>query len=136
MIYKSDSGLNEKTKPCGVLHGIVCPHAIRFSKNGELLYVADSASPYMHIFKQQNGEWCSLQKPCKSVRMLDEAAFLSARYNPEEGGVKGIEINYADNILAVTCEQIPMAFYDLDRVVKLPPEQIVDDVSERFASRD
>ncbi len=136
LLYKSEPELNEETKPCGMLHGIVCPHAIRFSKDGELLFVADSASPYIHIFKGANGDWSSVKKPYKSVRMLDEDAFLSCRHNHHVGGVKGIDVNHADNMLATTCAQIQLAFYDLDVVMGLTPLQIDDEIREKSIQRE
>jgi WD40 repeat protein len=136
LLYGLDPDLNKKTEPCGVMEGIVCPHAIRFSENGDLLFVADSASPYMHIYKTDHGNWCSTQKPYKSIRMLNEHVFSLGRTNPEEGGLKGIDINYKENLLAVTTEHLPLAFYDLEGVLGMSSLQIDDEIKEKSLLRD
>jgi WD40 repeat protein len=136
LLYGLDPDLNKKTEPCGVLEGIVCPHAIRFSKDGDMLFVADAGSPYMHIYKTADGDWCSTRKPYKSIRMLNEDVFSLGRYNAEEGGIKGIDINHNESILAVTCEHLQLAFYDLDDVLGMPSLQIDDEIKEKSLQRD
>ncbi len=136
LLYRLEPELNKKTKPCGVLEGIVCPHAIRFSKDGHMLFVADAGSPYMHIYKTPHGDWRSTQKPYKSIRMLSEDVFSLGRYNAEEGGIKGIDIDCKNNILAVTCEHLPLAFYDLDDVLGMSSLQIDDEIKEKSLLRD
>ena len=136
LLYKVEPELNKKTKPSAMLNGSVCPHAIRFSEDGEMLLVADSASPYMHIYKRTSEDWCSVQKPYKSIRMLSEDVFLLGRYNTQDGGTKGIDINYADSMLAVTSEHLPLAFYDLDDVMEMASLQIDEEIKEKSLQRD
>ena len=46
---------------------------------------------------------------------MDDATFLRGRYNPEEGGPKGIDVDRDMSVLATTCEHQPLAFFDLGR---------------------
>jgi WD40 repeat protein len=136
LIYKLNLDLNRRTPPCGVLEGIVCPHAIRFSKDGDLLFVVDSASAYFHIYKSSNGDWSSARKPHKTVRIITDDMFIDGRYNAQEGGIKGLDINFRDNILVVTSEHLPLAFYDVDEFIRMPAVQVDEEIAEKSRERD
>jgi hypothetical protein len=58
-------------------------------------------------------DWRGTRDPVASLRLLSEEAYLLGRENPEEGGPKGIDIDGGMNVLAATCEQMPLAFFDL-----------------------
>jgi WD40 repeat protein len=136
LLYRMDSGLNPDTKPHHMLHGIVCPHGIRFSADGSTLYVIDSASPYLHIFKQQEGQWNTIQKPANSICMLDTETFERGRYNAQEGGLKGMDILHTRGLLAVTSEYCPLAFYDMDTLMQAPTTNIEEEIREKSLQRD
>jgi WD40 repeat protein len=136
LVYEFSPDLARGSKPAAMLHGIVCPHALRFSQTGERLFVADSASPYLHVYERPGEGWHSICEPWKSIRLLDEATFLRGRYNAQEGGAKGIEIDHRENLLAVTSEHLPLAFYDLDAVMAAPPLTIDNEIKEKSLQRD
>lgn len=136
LIYKLNLDLNRRTPPYGVLEGIVCPHAIRFSKDGNFLFVVDSASAYFHIYKATNGDWSATRKPYKTVRILTDDMFIDGRYNAQEGGIKGLDINFRDNILVVTSEHLPLAFYDVDEFMRMPAVQVDEEIAEKSRERD
>jgi WD40 repeat protein len=136
LIYKFDLDLNRRTPPYGVLEGIVCPHGLRFSKDGNFLFVVDSGSAYFHIYKSTDGDWSSSRKPYKTVRILTDDKFIDGRYNAQEGGIKGLDINFRDNILVVTSEHLPLAFYDLDEFIRLPAVQVDEEIAEKSRERD
>jgi WD40 repeat protein len=136
LIYKFNLDLNRRTPPYGVLEGIVCPHGIRFSKDGNFLFVVDSGSAYFHIYKSTNGDWSSSRKPYKTVRILTDDKFIDGRYNAQEGGVKGLDINFRDDILVVTSEHLPLAFYDLDEFMRLPAVHVDEEIAEKSRERD
>ncbi len=135
LVYELASNLDRDSTPAAILHGIVCPHAVRFSPAGAHLLVADSASPYMHIFERPGDGWRGMRAPWKSVRMLDERTFLRGRYNAQEGGIKGIDIEAGQNLLAVACEHLPLAFYGLDAIMASPPISIDDEIREKSLHR-
>ena len=47
---------------------------------------------------------------------MDDTVFGRGRNNPQEGGPKGIDIDPRGQVLAVTCEFQPLAFFDLNKV--------------------
>lgn len=129
-LYRLDRDLNRNSLPDVVLEGVVCPHGLQFSADGKVLYAADSASPYLHIFYRRGDGWVSLPKPDKSIRILNEQQFELGRYNAEEGGLKGIDVLHDQNILATTCEFHPLAFYDLDQLQHLGGADADDEIRQ------
>jgi len=51
------------------------------------------------------------------VRQIDDDTFLRGRYNTQEGGPKGVDVDPSGRILAVTSEHEPLAFYDMSTIV-------------------
>jgi hypothetical protein len=101
-----------------------------------MLYSADSASPYLHVFYRSGDTWTSLPRPGKSIRILSPEVFHKGRFNDEEGGLKGIDILYRENILVATSEFHLLAFYDLDKLQQLPGLDIEDEIREKSQLRD
>lgn len=97
----------------GTLVGAGYPHGIRFSGDGHRVYVADAGAPFVHLYESRTGGWSGTHRPAASIRVLDEARFLKGHLNPEEGGPKGIDLSSQSDLLAVTCEQQPLAFFRL-----------------------
>ena len=135
-LYKLDQELNRRTQPACILEGTVCPHGIRFSWDGKILYSADAASPYLHLFYRRGDTWTSLPKPDKSIRIMSQIVFNQGRVNDEEGGLKGIDILHQENILAVTSEFQPLAFYELDRLQEIPGLDVEAEIREKSKLRD
>lgn len=136
LLYGLGPGLNRRTAPFAALHGIVCPHALRFSEDGAVVFVADSASPYLHIYERPGEDWRSMAGPSRSFRVLDEETFRRGRYNAQEGGTKGIDIHDRARVLAATSEHQPLAFYDLDAVMRTGPSAIDDEIARMSLERD
>lgn len=112
--------LNPRTTPAGSLLDVECPHGLQFSADGRRLYVASAASPYVHVYAGEDGrrvDWRGERRPVASARVLDDETFLKGRYNPEEGGPKGLDLSGELNLLAITCEHLPLAFFDLTTFV-------------------
>jgi hypothetical protein len=117
-IYENRYGLGRHSEPVAVLHGMDCPHGVRFTQNDQKLIVVDSAAPNMCVYATGPQGWAGDYYPVKTVRVLDEATFLRGRYNVEEGGPKGIDLDPVSGVLAMTCEHQPLSFYDLDSVLR------------------
>jgi hypothetical protein len=86
---------------------------LRFSADGRHLFVADAGAPYLHIYTQDPDQWRGVRHPVATVRIMDEAVFQRGRCNPENGGPKGLDIDTCSNILVVTSECQPLAFFDV-----------------------
>lgn len=116
-IYRNTPDLGVSSDPVAELHGMDCPHGVRFAEGDRKIIVVDSADPTLCVYACGTEGWSGIIHPEKVVRVLDEETFLKGRYNVEEGGPKGIDINEAAGVLAMTCEHQPLTFYDLDELL-------------------
>jgi hypothetical protein len=112
-MYENTRLLNRYSRPSGTLLSVGYPHGVLFTRDDRFVVVADAGAPFVHVYARRNGGWRGSHEPVASYRVLDEATFLRGRYNPEEGGPKGIDIDHRGNLLAVTCEHQVLAFFDL-----------------------
>ncbi len=115
LLFKNSPGLNRNTSATASLQGIVCPHGIDFDASGNL-YAADAASPYMHVFKQPATGWGGAQQPSFRIRMVDRETFFRGRYDCYEGGLKGLHINKANDLLVTSFKFGILEFRSLKRL--------------------
>ena len=117
-IYPNASTTNRRTPPVGICHGVVCPHGLRFVDNDRYLIVASASTPFVQIYESKDGDWSGDRHPFRTVRVLDDETYLRGRYNPEEGGIKGIDIDPTKRVLATTCAMQVLAFFDYQKMVQ------------------
>jgi hypothetical protein len=118
LLYKNTPSLNETSNPDGILRCVYYPHGLRFSSDDRFILVADAGAPYVHIFGKDGPSWRGVRNPLASIRVLNDEDYLRGRYNPEEGGPKGIDIDNGMKVLVTTCEFQPIAFFDLKAVLR------------------
>ena len=111
-IFATTGKPGRRTAPAGVLRNVDCPHGLRFSNDDRHVLVADAASPVINVYRRQT-DWDGDHDVARSVVVLDDETFLRGRHNKEEGGPKGIDIDRSGQVVAVTCEERPLAFYPL-----------------------
>ena len=111
-LFRNTPTLNRRTPPDVILGGSVCPHGVSFDDAGHL-YVADAASPYVHCYRRPEEGWVSQSAPARSFRMLDDETFYRGRYAAREGGVKGVHVDKASNVLVTTHSLGSLEFHDL-----------------------
>ena len=116
-LYKNNSSLNAATAPDGFLPHYY-PHGLRFTSADRLLVATSAGSPYINIYEAPDSDWRGVRKPRLSLKVLSNEDYLRARISREDGGPKGIDINNTMDVLAMTCEQHPLAFFDLDTILK------------------
>lgn len=116
-VYANTAVTHRLSEPAGVCRGIDCPHGVRFAGNDRYLIVAAAAAPYIHIFESDNGDWSGTRYPTTTVRVLDDETFLRGRYNAEEGGPKGIDVDQTMRVLVSTCEHQILSFFDLQKLL-------------------
>jgi DNA-binding beta-propeller fold protein YncE len=118
LLYESSPALNAAAEPDGILRGVYYPHGLRFSTDGRHLFVADAGAPYLHIYAQHPDQWRGVRHPVATVKIMDDAVFERGRHNPEEGGPKGLDIDAWSNVLVVTSECQPLAFFDVPALLQ------------------
>jgi hypothetical protein len=104
--------------PVAALRGVRFPHGLRFARGDQWLYVADAGAPFVHAFATRGGEWAGVRYPDRTLRVMSEETFARGRESPEEGGPKGVDVHPRVNVLAVTAEQLPLAFFSLDDLTR------------------
>lgn len=116
LLYERSSSLDESEPRC-ILRGASYPHGVRFSADGRHLFVADAGSPYVHVHAQGDGGWSGVQHPAASLRVMDDDVFRHGRANCREGGPKGVDLDRRGQVLAVTSEHQPLAFFDVSTLL-------------------
>jgi len=116
-LYKNDSSLNARSAPDGILRHYY-PHGLRFASADRFLIAASAGSPYVNVYQAPDSDWRGVRSPILSIKVLSNEDYLRARISREDGGPKGIDINNAMDVLVMTCEQHPLAFFELDPILK------------------
>lgn len=135
LIYRNTPKLNKKTSPTAILRGIVCPHGVRFTSDGQVL-VADAASQYLHVFESKHGSWSGVQEPSKSIRVVDDETFYSGRYDSREGGIKGLDTDNSNRVLITTHKLDVLGFYDLNELLSCDSNVNAEEMAEFSRQRD
>ncbi len=99
------------------------PHGICFDPTGTALYVADAGERGVHVFVSPDGWVTSMT--CSSFKMpaVDEDAFRKTKesvpevHRPLEGGIKGIDVDASGRIIATTCQNQMLRFFESSLVV-------------------
>ncbi len=113
LLYADGVALGPDAEPDGELRDVSYPHGLRFSPDGELLLVADAGGPYVHVFTAGGGDWSGTRDPDASIRVMSDDVYFTGRYNPQEGGPKGLALDAAGTMVAVSSEHQPLGFFDL-----------------------
>jgi DNA-binding beta-propeller fold protein YncE len=113
LLYENVPSLNERADPDGILRRVQYPHGLRFSSDGRYLFVADAGAPEVHVYAEDGAGWWGVRHPAATIRIMDESLFVRGQDGPEEGGPKGLDIDAGSNVLVVTSECRPLAFFDV-----------------------
>ena len=114
-VYESPTS-GEDAEPAGILRGVSYPHGLRFADDDRNLLVADAGAPYVYCFAS-DGDWRGARLPVSTMQVVDDATFERGRRNVEEGGPKGLDVHGHANVVAITLEEQPLAFFELDAIV-------------------
>ena len=117
LLYKIDGLTNNSSEPDGILGCVRYPHGLKFTSEGRSILVADAGSPYVHIYGTDDLNWQGVRTPLLSLRTMNDDDFKLGRYNPQEGGPKGIDITNDNSLFVTTNECQPIAFFDLQAVL-------------------
>jgi sugar lactone lactonase YvrE len=118
-IYEANR-LGREDKPVGALRGMEYPHGLRFTPDDRAILVADAGTPFVRVYAQPQADWTGTHQPVDSIEVIEPRAFKRGHKNPEEGGPKGLVLTADGRVLCVTCEEEPLAIYELsERLTKL-----------------
>jgi hypothetical protein len=112
LVFETDASADPA--PVGVLRGVSYPHGLRFAYDDRVLLVADAGAPYVSVFTRAGDAWMGATYPSSWIRVLDRDTFARGHHDPREGGPKGLDVERRTNVLVVTTEQLPVAFFDLE----------------------
>ena len=114
--YDRSRRLGPDSEPHGIARGGDYPHGLRFSPDGSSLYVADAGQPFVLRFSAPEGDWAGDRRESGKIRVMDEETFLMGRYNPQEGGPKGLELDPGGEVLLVTSDYQRLAAFHIPTV--------------------
>lgn len=117
LMFEDGPGLDRSSEPGGILRAVNYPHGVCFSSDDEYVLVADAGSPHFHVYAKAGAGWRGERDPIATVRVMDEETFSRGHRNPQEGGPKGLDIAHRMNVVATTCEEQPLAFFDLEAIL-------------------
>jgi hypothetical protein len=113
LLYENSPALNAETAPDGVLRRVYYPHGLAFSVDGRYLFVADAGAPCLHIYARDPDEWRGVRHPVATVRLMTDAIFWRGRHSPAQGGPKGLDVDAGSQVVVVTSECQPLAFFGM-----------------------
>ena len=119
-VYANSMALDAESAPDAVLVGVDSPHGVRFTEDGRHILVADAGAPFINVYSRGSDGWAGTHEPAKLFRAMDEETFKRGRYNPEEGGPKGIDVDEGMRILVATSEHLGVVFFDLPTILNEP----------------
>jgi hypothetical protein len=112
--------------PVGVLRGTSYPHGLRFTRDGGQLIVADAGSSFVHVYRARRGSWSVTGYPDAAIRVVTDDEFAAGNSGPGEGGPKGVDLDPTERVLAVTCGEAPLRWFDLRAVRTAVPHEPAD----------
>jgi sugar lactone lactonase YvrE len=116
-LYAASGELGSKSEPVGTLSGAGYPHGLQFSADDAFVLVADAGSQVVNVYQRGAG-WDGEHRPLHSFEVIDDEAFARGRHNIEEGGPKGLAIDRTGELVAITCEEQPLALYTLGSILR------------------
>lgn len=117
-LFENTQKLNSQSSPDGILSKINYPHGVRFTSDDNFILVADAGAPYVHVYSKVDDSWAGEHDPIISIRVMDDETYLRGRYDPQEGGPKGIDVDSNMRVIITTSEHQALAFFDLEKVLK------------------
>jgi DNA-binding beta-propeller fold protein YncE len=114
-LYRYDEDLGPDSDPAGVLSGANFAHGLAFTPDGRHLVVADAGLPYLLAYTAEDGDWSGDRGPTRITRVMDDETFNRGRYNPQEGGPKGVVITPTGAVIVTS--EFQTGCFDLDDVI-------------------
>ncbi|MDB5699225.1 MAG: hypothetical protein JWN69_2029 [Alphaproteobacteria bacterium] len=131
VLLRSDAQANGAREPDGRLTDLCYPHGIKFGADERVLLVADAGAPFVRLFTSDTGDWSGTRSPSEAIRVMSDATFALENHTPSEGGPKGIDLTRDNMLMVMSCQQQPIAFFDMRGLIAtnngtLPPGEEAD----------
>jgi hypothetical protein len=133
-LYRYDEELGPDRDPAGVLTGPNFAHGLAFTPDGRHVVVADAGLPYVICYTADDGDWSGERSPSRITRIMDDDTFNRGRYNPAEGGPKGLVVT--DTGAVIVTSEFQTACFDIDDIVDAPGAGAPDHVAPDTAVED
>jgi hypothetical protein len=117
LLFRNRPTLGPSVEAEGDLGPAGYPHGLCFAPDGRYVLVADAGAPNLHVFASEDASWSGPREPVSTIRVMDDECFLRGRYNPQEGGPKGLDVDRTARVLVVSSEHQPLAAFDLRDIV-------------------
>ena len=135
LLFRNDRELGPRTRPQAVLTGMNYPHGVHFAENGRSILVADAGAPFVHLYRSE-GDWTGEHRPETSIKVLTDESFKRGNKDPTTGGPKGIDVTADGRVMVATCQEQPIAFFDLQKCIAPRRAAVPDDASEAEVARE
>jgi len=116
-LFPNDASASPDADPVGILRQVFYPHGLGFSGDNSLAFVADAGAPFVRVFSRPEHGWSGVHSPVASIRVMDQETFQRGAVHPSEGGPKGLDVHAAAGVLVVSCEYVPLAFFDVSALL-------------------
>lgn len=131
-VFRNEAGSTPQSPPAFSLGGILYPHGVRFGIADRLVLVADAGAPLVHVYVRDGLSWTSAKTPAASIKVIDDEDFRRGQANPQEGGPKGVDILADGSLFVVSCEEVPIAFFDFRSMRdQLVGAEVTEDLQSR-----
>jgi len=132
---RNDRDLGPRTRPRAVLSGMNYPHGVHFAENGRSILVADAGAPFVYLYRSE-ADWTGEHQPEASIQVLTDESFRRGNKDPTTGGPKGIDVTADGRVMVVTCQEEPIAFFDLQKLIASREAAVPNDASEAEVARE
>ena len=118
LIVRDDRRQGSPARPAGALTGTRYPHGLTFTPDERHVLVADAGAPQVLLYSSDDGDWSGERKPSQVIRTMSDALFRRGHRFPSEGGPKGMDLSRDSRIMVTTCQEQPLAFFDMDGLIE------------------
>lgn len=115
VVHANTPDLHPAHPPAAQLQGLGCPHGVAFWAGGHGLAVSDAGAPKVALYWRGPHGWAGMQQPLTVLEVMDADTFARGHYDPQNGGPKGLDVHPNGSLMALTCNEQPLVFFDLSR---------------------
>ena len=116
-LYSYEPDAAAPARRVGTLRGPNYPHGVRFARDDRAILLNDAGLPHLYVYAAPDGDWSGVRDPARTLRVMDDGTFNAGRYNPQEGGPKGLVVLEEQGAIVLTSTYQHLACMPLDDVL-------------------